>query len=222
MNLSILDLEEISFKDAFLKQLEIHKQIQQGVSSHTLILCEHPHTITLGRQAKIGNILDYKSIQDNNIDLVIGVNRGGDVTYHGPGQLIGYFIFDLKELGRDLGLFLERIQRVIINTLSSFGINAYTIKGLRGVWVNNQKIASIGIGVSKWISLHGFGLNINTDLQFFDLIRPCGLDIKMTSLKEYLGRTLDLNEIKKQLVRQIFNIFEVYPYLHLRGASNCW
>ncbi|MBL7129882.1 MAG: lipoyl(octanoyl) transferase LipB [Candidatus Omnitrophica bacterium] len=209
MNLSVVELGRIPFKEAFFKQIQIHKQILQGNSSHTLILCEHPHTITLARQASIGNVLGPDIIKDTNIDFVMGVNRGGDITYHGPGQLVGYLIFDLRKFGRDLGWFLNRIEQAIIKTIAKFNIEGYTKKGFRGVWVGERKIASIGIGVDKWISLHGFGLNINTDLSFFDKIRPCGLNIKMTSMQGYLGKLVDMESIKREVIKQAFNSFDL-------------
>ena len=207
MNIEVIDLGRVSFKEAFSRQIQVHNQILQGDSSHTLILCEHPHTITLGRHAKSSNILNYSFIKENSIDLVAGVNRGGDVTYHGPGQLMGYLIFDLRELGRDLGWFLNRIQDLIIRTVASFGLETNVKKGFRGVWIGEQKIASIGIGVDKWISLHGFGLNVNTDLRFFNIIKPCGLDVEMISFKKLLGRSIDMSLVKEEIAGQVDKIF---------------
>ncbi|NQU19488.1 lipoyl(octanoyl) transferase LipB [bacterium] len=209
MNLSVIDLGIISFKEAVQRQIRVHREILQGDSSHTLILCEHLHTITLGRQANTTNILDYKFIKDNNIDFLVGVNRGGDVTYHGPGQLMGYLIFDLRNLGRDLGWFLKRIEGLIIDTIAAFNIQGNIKSGFRGVWVNERKIASIGIAVDRWVSLHGFGLNVNTDLRFFDIIKPCGLDIRMTSLNECLGGPMNMELIKRELIEQTAESFEL-------------
>ncbi len=209
MNLSVIDLGLISFKDAYSRQLQIHNQVLKGNSAHTLILCEHPHTITLSRKAALANILDNSFILDKTIDLITGVDRGGDITYHGPGQLMGYLIFDLRKLGRDLGIFLGTMEEVIIKTLSIFNLYGHKKFGFRGVWINERKIASIGIGVKKWVSLHGFGLNVNTDLRFFEMIRPCGMDIKMTSMDEILGGHIDLSLVKKELIKELNDCFEL-------------
>lgn len=207
MNLEVIDLGRISFKEAFLKQVQIHSQILSKQSSHTLILCEHPHTVTLPRQAKITNILDTNVIKDQDVDFIVGVNRGGEVTYHGPGQIMGYLIFDLRELGRDLGWFLNKIEEIIIKTLDKFKIRSSAKEGYRGAWIGDQKIASIGIGIDKWVSLHGFALNVDTDLSQFDKIKPCGLDIKMTSIKEQLNVSLSIDVVKNQIIEQTLNIF---------------
>ncbi|MDD5005572.1 MAG: lipoyl(octanoyl) transferase LipB [Candidatus Omnitrophica bacterium] len=211
MYLSVIDLGRVSFKEAFWRQIQLHREILEddACRSHTIILCEHPHTITTGKKVNAENLLDYKFIKDNNVDFVVGINRGGDITYHGPGQLMGYLIFDLRKLNRNLGGFLNKIEDVIIKTITAFNISTYTKSGFRGIWVNEQKIASIGIGVDRWVSLHGFGLNVSTDLSFFDIIKPCGMDIKMTSMKEQLARQVDINLVKEELVRQVCDIFKL-------------
>ena len=208
MRISVIDLGKISFKEAFAKQIQAHAQILHGIASHTLILCEHPHTITLSRQARIEHILDRSLIKGRDIDFIMGVNRGGDITYHGSGQLVGYLVFDLRQLNRDLGRFLKKIEEALMNTLIEFGIQGNVIDGFRGVWVGQKKIASIGIGVEKWVTLHGFALNINTDLNFFTKIRPCGLNIRMTSMQDCLNRQIDLEPVKKMIVNQLQNSFE--------------
>jgi len=210
MNLTVnLPLgDRVSFKDAFLYQVKIREDILQGKnpSSHAVILCEHPHTITLTRKAKLDNILDKSIVEDKSINFVTDLNRGGDVTYHGPGQLVGYLIFDLREFGRDLSLFLNKIDEVLIKTLAKFRIKGHTRKGFRGAWVGNNKIASIGIGVSRWVSMHGFALNINTDLGFFDKIKPCGLDCRMTSMQK-LGYRVNIGSVSTVLIDEICNCF---------------
>ena len=222
MNLSVIDLGLISFKEAFYKQIEIHRQVYLGKTSHTLILCQHPHTITLGKLSRPSSILDYNFIKENNIDFMVGVNRGGDITYHGPGQLVGYLIFDLRKLGRDLGGFLNKIEETLIRTINSFGIAAQSRMGFRGAWINGRKIASIGIGVEKWVSLHGLGLNVNTDLSFFKLIKPCGLDVQMTSMQEELGLYVMMEKVKEKIVEDIYDVFRVIAERYsLRQYSHC-
>lgn len=212
MSLSIVDLGLVSFKESFQKQLQIHNLVQRGLSDNTLILCEHPHTITFPRQASINNILDKSLISHKEIDFIIGLNRGGDVTYHGPGQLVGYLIFDLKQLGRDLGWFLNKIEQSIIKALLEFNIEGCSKVGFRGVWINSKKIASVGIGVDKWVSMHGFALNVNTDLSFFNKIKPCGLDVQMTSMQECFNSPMNIESVKQAISDQFllnFNIAKV-------------
>ena len=209
MELKTIDLGVLPFKDAFSEQVRIQKAVFEGLLPSTLILCEHPHTITLSRQAKLSNLIDYALIRDSNIDLIIGLDRGGDITYHGPGQLMGYFLFDLRQFRRDLGLFLSNIERVLTSALTTIGIDVKTKDGYRGAWVGDRKIASIGIGVNKWVTIHGFGLNVNTDLKYFNLIKPCGLDVKMTSMKEESGRELDINLVKREIANQVREIFSL-------------
>ena len=200
MRFNVVDLGHIPFKEAFCRQHVLHAQVLSGALPHTLILCEHPHSITLGRGARASSIIDYASIAKRNINFIIGVDRGGEVTYHGPGQLMGYLLFDLRELGRNLGWFLNRIEEVLIETLSLYGMQAYRKSGFRGVWVENRKIASIGIGVQKWVSLHGFGLNVSTDLSFFNIIKPCGLDVEMTSMGKESGGSVSIERVKRAII----------------------
>ncbi|MFC1709676.1 lipoyl(octanoyl) transferase LipB [Candidatus Omnitrophota bacterium] len=220
MEIRVIDLGRISYKEAFTRQIQAQAQILQGISSHTLILCEHHHTVTLSRHASLSNILDQGILKSDNIDFIMGVNRGGDITYHGPGQLVGYLIFDLRELGRDLGWFLNRTEEVLIKTLSEFQIEGHTKKGFRGIWIGEKKIASIGIGVSKWVSMHGFALNINTDLKLFNKIRPCGLDVKMTSMEECLGGPIDMRPVKQVVVSQMASNFSTKQYSYAKGVSD--
>ena len=207
MNLFVIDLGLISFKGAFSKQIQIHNQVLSGSLPHTLILCEHPHTITISRQAQVKNILDYGFIKQNDVDFIVGLNRGGDVTYHGPGQLMGYLIFDLRRLNRNLSLFLENAEKAVVGVINSFGIRANVKAGFRGAWVGQKKMASIGIGVDKWVTLHGFGLNVNTNLDFFDIIRPCGMDVEMTSMEKELGFCVSMQEVKRRIVKEICLVF---------------
>ncbi len=202
MNLSVIDLGKISFKDSFQEQIQTQEKVRQGRCSNTLFLCEHPHTVTLPRQVNLVNIFDKGIVKDSSVDFMVGVNRGGDITYHGPGQLVGYLIFDLRGFDRDLVRFLGVIEDALISAIDRFGIKGYTREGFRGVWVGNDKIASIGIGVDRWVSMHGFALNICTDLGYFDKIKPCGLDVKMTSINKVLGQEIDFEAIKRALAEE--------------------
>ena len=199
--LDVLDLGSISFDEALSLQFEIQSQVSSQIKNHTLILCQHPHTITLGRRSNPENILNYQAIEDKNFDVITGLNRGGEVTYHGPGQLMGYLIFDLKKFNKDLGAHLNRIENVLIDALANYRIQAHKKLGYRGVWCNKKKIASIGIGVSRYVTMHGFALNVNVDLKNFSLIKPCGLDVEITSIERETDDYVVFDEAKQLIVK---------------------
>jgi len=205
--LDILDLGRVSFKQAFLFQLKIHNQVVSADKPDTLILCEHPPTITLSRNSNVDNIINYELIKKRNFDFVIGLNRGGEVTYHGPGQLVGYLIFDLRKIHRDLSIFFDKIESALIGTLQALEINASKKAKFRGVWVKDKKIASIGIGIDRFVSMHGFALNVNVELEHFSLIRPCGLDIEMTSIEKERGHRIPLLMLKRIIAESFMKEF---------------
>lgn len=209
LNHRVIDLGCISFDAAYAFQQKILQEIIYQFSPDTLIFCQHPHTVTLGRLANPKNILaDKESLINQEID-VFKIDRGGDVTYHGPGQLVIYPIFNLAQHGKDLKKFLNNLEEVVIDFLEIFGIKGIRKSGFTGVWVEDKKIASIGIGVKKWITFHGLAVNLNTDLSYFSLIRPCGLDKEMTSLKEVLSQKVELDNCRLLLwesFRKIFNL----------------
>ena len=160
-----------------------------------LILLEHPHVITVGRKGNMDNVLDPRV-------PVYRVERGGDATYHGPGQLVAYPIVSLVRTNFALRDFVRALERIIIETLSTFSITSSAIEGKTGVWVGNKKIASIGLAVDRWITYHGLALNVNTDLAYFEMIRPCGFSAEtMTSVEKITGKSLDMRRVKDSLVR---------------------
>ncbi len=160
-----------------------------------LILLEHPHVITVGRKGNMDNVLDPRV-------PVYRVERGGDATYHGPGQLVAYPIVSLVRTNFALRDFVRALERIIIATLSTFSITSSAIEGKTGVWVGNKKIASIGLAVDRWITYHGLALNVNTDLAYFEMIRPCGFSAEtMTSVEKITGKSLDMRRVKDSLVR---------------------
>jgi lipoyl(octanoyl) transferase len=174
-----------------------------------LILLEHPPVITLGRNSSKKNLLcSPDSLQASGVDCV-ATRRGGDITMHGPGQMVGYPIVDLNHYHRDLHQFLRRLETVLIRTLADFGLIGEALPDLTGVWVDGRKIASIGIAVRRWISYHGFALNIDNDLSSFSAIVPCGLSgVTMTSMSNELGRPIDTNEVGESLIHHFGNILE--------------
>jgi lipoate-protein ligase B len=198
----------ITYQKAFERQKDLVKKVIEG-DTPKLIFCEHPAVLTLGRMTKDESLLWSKeNILAQGVD-VIRVDRGGDVTLHAPGQLIIYPILNLNNRGRDLKIYLEQLEQVVIDLLKEFDILACSINGQRGVWIGKDKIASIGIGVRKWVSYHGVGLNVNTDLELFRMIRPCGLNVAMTSIKKIKGTSIDVNLVKTKVIEHFGRIFNL-------------
>ncbi len=184
----------------------LNKRIQ-GMCPDTLILCEHLPVFTLGRLGSITNILaGEERLRSQGLPL-IRTNRGGDITFHGPGQLVVYPIFDLTKRKKDLRYYLNKLEEVIIEFLKDFGCFAGTKDGFTGVWFKERKIASIGIGVKKWVSFHGLAVNVNTDLGLFSLIKPCGLNVKMTSLSQILNHKVNMETVKRRIIAKFETVF---------------
>ncbi|MBF0511723.1 MAG: lipoyl(octanoyl) transferase LipB [Candidatus Omnitrophica bacterium] len=191
----------VDYKEAFERQKQGVSDVMNG-GRDLLILCEHPPVLTLGRMSTQESLLySRQEIQKRGLDI-IEVDRGGDVTLHAPGQLIIYPLFNLNNHGKDLKLFMENLEEVAVDLLKNFGILAISIPGKRGVFAGSQKIVSIGVGVRKWVTYHGLGINANTDLSLFNLIKPCGLDVRMTSIKEVLKKPVDMDALKIEAVGQ--------------------
>lgn len=180
-------LGTIAYPEGLALQEDLVDQRSRGLIEDTVLLLEHEAVYTIGRTR------DRTSLRDplNLPHPVFETNRGGQATFHGPGQLVGYFILDLNQYGRDLHLYLRQIESLLIDFTADFGINGARREGLTGVWVENRKLASIGVGVRKWVSMHGFGLNISSDLSGYDAITPCGIsDVTMTSLSTETNREI--------------------------------
>ena len=176
----------------------------------TLLLTEHQPVYTIGRSGDPNHLLaGLPELQEKGIALFHN-DRGGDVTYHGPGQLVGYPILSLHNYYLDLHRYLRDIESVIISVLGQFGIRGSRIEGYTGVWVGNDKVCAIGIKSSKWVTMHGFALNVSTDLSYFDRIIPCGIFEKgITSMQELLGRTVTIAEVVPELLREFAGVFHV-------------
>ncbi|MDP3142856.1 MAG: lipoyl(octanoyl) transferase LipB [Candidatus Omnitrophota bacterium] len=204
----VVDLGFLTFDAAYAFQQKILHEVIHESCPDTLIFCQHPHTITLGRLAKKENILVPPGFLIEQGISVFRIDRGGDVTYHGPGQLVAYPIFNLARHEKDLKKFLNNLEQVVIDFLLYFGIKGIRKSSLTGVWVEDKKVGSIGIGVRKWITFHGLAININTDLKYFSLIRPCGLNKEMTSLEMILERKIEIDNCQALFLdsfRKIFN-----------------
>lgn len=196
------------------RYLELRKN--DGIED-ILLLLEHPNTYTLGKTANKNNLIgDEKFLNENNFS-VYETDRGGDITYHGPGQIVGYPIFDLKNWKQDAHLYLRTLEDVIIDVCCDYGVIAGRNKNYTGVWIGDKKICAIGIKISSWIAMHGFALNINPDLAMFSGIIPCGIKGKeVTSLKIESGKEYDIEEVKRKILKYFskrfsYNIIEGLP-----------
>ena len=208
----VYKLGKVPYRKALEIQLKLLEMRMNGEIGDTLLLLEHPPTFTIGRRGNMGNLLAAKNyLSKAGIHFEV-ISRGGDITYHGPGQLVGYPIMDLNGMGRDVHKYLRNLEETIIVSLRDFGIRGRRIKGITGVWTKWHKIASIGVGVRRWVTYHGFALNVNTDLSYFDMIVPCGIEnVKMTSIQRWLAKNeeIDMPEAEESIIKafsQVFNI----------------
>ena len=205
----ILRLGRVPYDDALALQTEFLDRRTRGEIDDTILLLEHPHVITMGRRGDLGHVLTRESeLQARGIP-VRRVGRGGDVTYHGPGQLVGYWIVSLGRWNDDVGRFVHAIEQTLIHALAALGIEGTRVPKLTGVWCpvpggDAEKIASIGLGIRRWTSYHGFALNVSTDLSYFDNIIACGLAGKrMTSMERILGREIPLSEVEDAVAAEL-------------------
>ena len=214
------DLGRRAYKEAWDYQEDLLQQNVKSKSAHEatsnfLLFVEHPPVYTLGKSGKKDHVLMSDSeMEDKGIEY-FQINRGGDITFHGFGQIVGYPILDLENFGTDIGKYLRTLEEVIILTLAEYGITGERSKGETGVWIGagakggERKICAMGVRCSRWITMHGFALNVNTDLSYFDGIIPCGIQNKqVTSMQKELGRALDLEEVKEKLINNFEKVFE--------------
>ena len=208
MPFEVLDLGLIDFRAAQHKQKEIFAAVKSGRLFSALILCQHYPVISLARRAKSANILlAEEELAARGIEIC-AAERGGDVTYHGPGQIMAYPVFDLKHFKKDIHYFLRKLEDAVINLLADFDIQAGRFPGLTGVWVGRQKISSVGIAIRNWITFQGLALNVKSDdLDNFRFIRPCGMDIEVTCMEQVKGIKINVAKVKENLITQFKNIF---------------
>jgi lipoyl(octanoyl) transferase len=196
-------LSLVPYADGLELQAETVRERRSGTAPDTLLLLQHPHVITLGTGTHPENVLfDAEERQRRGIEL-FEAGRGGDVTYHGPGQLVGYPILDLKPDRCDLHVYLRELEEVLISVLAEYGLKGVRRTGMTGVWVGDRKLAAIGVRVSSgWITSHGFALNVSTDLSYFDAIVPCGIsDFGVGSIESELGRRVEMGEVEDHAAR---------------------
>jgi lipoyl(octanoyl) transferase len=205
----LVNLDRIPYADALALQHRILTARKRGALNDTLLLLEHPPVFTLGRNANDANILASREfLRDAGIEI-FRVERGGDVTYHGPGQLVGYPILNLKNFRMDVGWFVHSLEELLIRALNDFNIRAKRVEKLVGVWVDGDaKIAQIGARIEEWITYHGFALNVDPNLAHFDLIVPCGISDKaVTSMARVLNRAIDARAVRAHIARYFADVF---------------
>ncbi len=205
---SVRDLGLINYAEAYELQKQCVSDFLEG-GPQSLLLCEHPSVLTLGRLADEKNVLiTREELVKHNVSIY-PIDRGGDITLHAPGQLVIYPILNLADFGKDLRRYLHQLEQVTIDLLGGFDIVASRIPGKTGAWIGEKKIASIGIGVRKWVSFHGLAINVNTDLELFSMIRPCGLNVEMISMERIKGKKVDLKEVKQKMTECFRESFQL-------------
>jgi len=228
-NVCFQDLKEIDYLEAWDYQEELFQKVmksrqensgldisQQQLCDNYLLFCEHPHVYTLGKSGKEQNmLLDLIQLQAKHASFY-KINRGGDITYHGPGQIVGYPILNLESFQMGIKQYIHTLEQAIIDCLKDYGVESSRMEGATGVWLDVgipgrvRKICAMGVRVSRWVSMHGFAFNVNTDLKYFDYINPCGFTDKgVTSLQKELGQEVDIEEIKHNLRNQMARLFDM-------------
>ena len=226
------DIGEMSYQKAWDFQTQLHNEVKEAKISRRewseedkanadkknyLVFCSHPAVYTLGKSGKMDHLLlNEKQLEEKEIEF-FKINRGGDITFHGPGQIVGYPIFDMDEFFTDIHKYVRFLEEAIIRTLADFGVEAGRENGFTGVWLPSnetqpkRKICAIGVHLSRWVTMHGFAFNVNTDLSYFNYIVPCGIDDSdkaVTSLSAEIGKKVDLNKVKICLMKHFAELFE--------------
>jgi lipoyl(octanoyl) transferase len=206
--LTYCNLNTIDYKEAWDLQKSMFELRYQQKVDDVFLLLEHPHTYTLGKTADEKNLVGNEEYLNKNKISVYDIDRGGDITYHGPGQIVGYPIIDLNNWGKDTDKYLRALEEIIIRTCADYRLAVKRVPKYTGVWIEDRKIAAIGIKVTRWITMHGFALNVNTDLSLYNGIIPCGITNKeVTSLKKELKTEINLQEVKSKILNHAVEIF---------------
>ncbi|MEG6616723.1 lipoyl(octanoyl) transferase LipB [Peptococcaceae bacterium 1198_IL3148] len=215
MKLQIAILGETDYQQALNMQMQLLALRQQGQVGDIMLLLQHPPTLTMGMRENRYNILVPEEQLKAQGASIYKINRGGDVTYHGPGQIVGYPILDLKNHGKSVKGYVNKLEEVFIQLLKDeYNLNAHREPAYRGVWINDEKITAIGCSVKRWVTMHGFAFNVNTNLQHFQWINPCGITDKgVTSLQKILGQSQDIDVLNQQVITYFCRMFNVQPQL---------
>ncbi|HME13000.1 MAG TPA: lipoyl(octanoyl) transferase LipB [Candidatus Acidoferrum sp.] len=207
---SIVHLGLVGWADVFALQQRVVAARKSGMMGDTLLICEHPHTITLGRNANLQHLLASENVLRQKSVELHHTNRGGDITYHGPGQLVGYPILNLAAIRRDVGWYMRMLEETMMRASAEYGVTAVREAGKTGIWVTGaagvppEKLAALGVHLSRWVTSHGFAYNVSTDLRYFGLIVPCGIaERTATSLEKLLGKSVDLADVAGRVARHL-------------------
>lgn len=212
------DYQEKLFKETVDLKIQNRKvsKDEQRETKNYLIFCEHPHVYTLGKSGDESHLLASEAFLKEKEATFYKINRGGDITYHGPGQIVGYPILDLDHFFTDIHKYLRLLEEAVILTLKEYSIESGRVEGLTGVWIDGdndtkaRKICALGVKSSRWVTMHGFAFNVNTNLEYFNYIVPCGIEDKaVTSLQKELGMELDIKEVEEKLKKHLIKIFEM-------------
>jgi len=215
--LLVQKLGRIDYAAALTVQKETERLVKSGEQPDTLLLLEHPHTLTIGRRGEASAVLlDETELEARGVTL-FETNRGGKVTYHGIGQIVGYPIINLSPDREDVHRYVRDLEEVILRTVSDFGIEAFRIEGLTGVHTSRGKVAAIGVHIARWVTTHGFALNVNTDLSYFDLIIACEGE-PVTSMDELVNDRLELSAVEDRLIVNFAEVFSITSIEHLMAA----
>ncbi|HEX8845090.1 MAG TPA: lipoyl(octanoyl) transferase LipB [Pyrinomonadaceae bacterium] len=206
--LRVRRLGRLEYSAALAAQKETERAVLEGSQPDTLLLVEHPHTLTLGRGATRAGILASEEMLEERGVTVFETNRGGKVTYHGLGQIVGYPIINLSPEREDVHRYVRDLEEVLMRVLLDFGIESFRIKGLTGVHTTQGKVAAIGVHIARWVTTHGFALNVNTDLSYFNLIIACEGEA-VTSMRKLLGREIDLSTVEERIIARFAEVFEM-------------
>ena len=211
-------VSRIEYGAALDLQKETELAVKLGQQPDTLLLLEHPHTLTLGRRGETAGILfSQEALQKRGV-AVFETNRGGKITYHGLGQLVGYPIINLSPHREDVHRYVRDLEDVLIRTMADYGIDAFRLDGFTGVHTSRGKVAAIGVHIARWITTHGFALNVNTDLSFFNLIIACDGE-QVTSMQDLMGHEVDITEVEDRIVHHFTEVFEFQPELREQPVS---
>jgi lipoyl(octanoyl) transferase len=217
-NLKVERLGRVEYGAGLELQKQTERAVLTGEQPDTLLLLEHPHTLTLGRRATEGGIMAAEEVLRERGVSVFETNRGGKITYHGLGQIVGYPIIKLSNDREDVHRFVRDLEEVLIRTMKDFGIEAFRIAGLTGVHTPRGKVGAIGVHIARWVTTHGFALNVNTDLSYFNLIIACEGE-PVTSMKELLGREVELPDVEDRIIEHFAEVFEMTPDDRLIAVS---
>ncbi len=207
-------LGRVAYADGLALQRSLVEDRRRGAIDDTLLLVEHPHVLTLGVRGDGGrsHILAAPDLLVSRGIEIQEAGRGGDITYHGPGQIVGYPVMDLKPDRQDVRRYVRDLEQVLIGTAADYGIDAHRVAGMTGVWVGDEKLAAIGVRIARWITSHGFAFNVTTDLAYFNLIVPCGIaDRGVTSLARLTGRAIDRGEVEDRIAAHFCEVFDRTP-----------